>query len=114
MEQKPLSELPDEAKLLLKQTLDRREKPNWQTLIKVLPGIAYSKYQIEKFHLAILKPDKSPTTELLNDLSKKGKTIGELIQSINALGHQFQELQPLVYELHRNIGGNDKMCKNIY
>ena len=97
MEQRSINDLPGDKKTLLRETLDRKQSPNWRSLIKVLPQNTYNRHQIERFHMAILKPGQSPTMELLNDLSKKKKTFRDLLGYARALALQYPEFQPMLY-----------------
>lgn len=69
--------------------LDSHEKPNWKTLISKINQTKkmYDEKSILRFYMAILKPRGSPTLELLTDLGRKKKTVGQLITWMNDLGN---------------------------
>eukprot|EP00111_Clytia_hemisphaerica_P012557 TCONS_00036912-protein len=68
------------------EKFDSLEKPNWKTLISKMPKNLYDEKAVLRFHMAILKPRGSPTLALLEDLGRKKKTVGQLIQWLNQVG----------------------------
>ena len=83
-----LATLPNHVLKKLGKIFDKTEKPNWRTLISVLPKNMYTPQQIETFGMAIIQPKGSPTKALLTDLGKRGKTYSELINWLNLLIQQ--------------------------
>lgn len=82
---RPLSDLPKNVRQQIAIRFDQYNTPNWQTLIGKMPKNLYSEKAILKFYLAILQPQGSPTLLLLNDLTQRKKTIGELKSWIDSL-----------------------------
>ncbi len=74
-----LESIPEPVMKSFSNIFDKAEKPNWRTLVSVLPDGFYSSQKIELFAMDILKPNGSPTYSLLQDLAKRKRTLLDLL-----------------------------------
>eukprot|EP00794_Sanderia_malayensis_P017797 gene17797-19574_t len=72
----------------LAHTFDRTEKPNWRTIISVIPNNFYSQQKIEQFGMDVLQPGGSPTLSLLKDLRKRKVKLSDLINWLELLNEK--------------------------
>ena len=95
MNENLIKTLPDSVCWRIASKLDSIEKPNWKSLISKMPKNTYNEKDVNRFHMSILGPRGSPTIDLLVDLGKKKKTIGQFIQWLTQL-EKFPDLVDLL------------------
>ena len=71
--------LPDDVTKKLAKILDKRQPPNWRSLVSVMPKDYYTPARIEEFAMCSLRPGGSPAVRLLEDLKRRDKTVEDLI-----------------------------------
>lgn len=82
-----INTIPLELKLNLAKLLDRKKEPNWKTFVAQTPNNIYSfkKGEFETLRLAILKPNGSPTLQLIEKLGSKNIQICHFINILEKL-----------------------------
>ena len=92
-----IKDLPDFLCWHIASVLDKKTKPNWKTLLSLIPNNSYDSKAINKFHMEILSPFGSPSVRLLEDLGRKNKTVSQLLSWLESK----QEWNELVSLLNR-------------
>lgn len=83
-----IRDLPDTVRKEIAAVLDACHPPNWRSLIRDVIRYDITSYNDEyiyKFAMETLKQEGSPTSALLNDLGRRGKTVGELVTWISRM-----------------------------
>ena len=92
-----IKDLPDQICWRIAEKLDTLQTPNWKTLISKMPKNLYDERAVLRFHMSILRPRGSPTLELLADLGRKKKTVGQLVNWLKGIDNSSE----LIYFLER-------------
>jgi len=92
-----IKDLPNQICWRIAEKLDTLQTPNWKTLISKMPKNLYDERAVLRFHMSILKPLGSPTLELLADLGRKKKTVGQLVHWLKDIDNSSE----LIYFLER-------------
>lgn len=82
-----ISSIPQGLKFSLAKLLDRKKEPNWRTFVAKTPGDIYSfkKGELETIRLAILKPNGSPTLQLIEKLGERNVQVCHFIEILEKL-----------------------------
>ena len=98
MGERYIRDLPDDVKRKVAGLLDTYNPPNWRSLINVIRHYIPScnDAYIARVRMETLLPEGSPTYKLLNDLEKRGTTVGELVNWISSMGTDAPGIQTVL------------------
>lgn len=99
-----IGDLPEEVKKKIAATFDACGPPNWRSLMTdVIPLYKRENTNryVYKFAMETLSPGGSPTTQLLGDLARRRRTVGELINWISSMPGKTHGVQTVLNVLSK-------------